>query len=350
MHGDNGRTTIDVKMGDCRLRVDMKGSIDFLPDESGVARMPRGAYLNIEERFRGVKRSIEFRPGAAGKPEIQWEVDGERQAFDAEAQEWLSFMLPQLFRMTGLDAEKRVGRFLARGGPQAVLDEIVLIGGDYVQRRYFIELMKQADLDSATMRAWVELAGKEIGSDYELAETLSKLPAASLSEAALQESFVEATLSIDSDYEMRRTLNNLLKQKAVSSDILDPILRAALEIGSDYECAELLIAVAQHYPGDEALPKSYFDAAATIGSDYEMRRAFAKAVERPMNDETIAALLLSAREIGSDYELAQLLVELVKEHGIPDSLEREFRSTLDTVGSKYEHGRVTSEWYKATGD
>ena len=158
-HGDGDRQRIKAEIGRCKLSIDFKGEIEFLDDESGVERMPRGTYLEIEEKFEGVKRYVEFRPGQNGQPEIVYELDGKSASFDAEAQEWVAIMIPQLFRMTGYQAEERVARILSQRGVDAVLEEVRLIGGDYVQRTYMVHLMDQADMSSAETLCWLKTAG-----------------------------------------------------------------------------------------------------------------------------------------------------------------------------------------------
>ena len=87
--------------------------------------------------------------------------------------------------------------------------------------------------------------------------------------------------------------------------------------------------------------------AASIGSDYEMRRALAKTAGRAMDDEALGSVLRAATNIGSDYELAELLVSLLREHGLPESVRADYEAALDTVGSRHERGRVLEAWHRA---
>lgn len=349
IHGEDDRQRIKVETGRCKLMIDMDGQIQFLEDETGVAGLSRRAHLEIEEKLDGVRRRVEFRPGADGRPEIRWELNGKTADYDAAAREWVALMIPQIFRMTGIQAEERVGRFLASGGPAAVFEEIELIQGDRVQRLYFVQLMEQVDLTQQQAGRWLRMAGAEIGSDYELAETLAVLPAGELASPEIQEAFVVAAGSIGSDYEMRRTLQRLLSQERLSTTVLDPLLAAAKTIGSDYECTELLVAIARQVPAGDPLPTSYYEVAASIGSDYEMRRALSQVAERPMGEEALSSVLAAAREIGSDYELAELLVELIRRQGVPAGVRADYEAAVETIGSRYERDRVLDAWKRHEG-
>ena len=347
-HGDDDTQRIEVKSGRCRLSVDIQGDIVFLDDETGVARMPHGSHLEIYERIDGVRRRIGLQPGVDGRPEIDWEVDGRSVVFDSAAQEWLATMIPRIFRMTGLDAEQRVGRILRTDGVDALFEEVRLIGGDHVQRKYLVHLIAQAPLNTAELRQWLDVAGGEIGSDYELAETLGVFPAADLEQPEIQAAFVSAAASIGSDYEMRRTLQRLLDQDHLSAGLLEPLLASAGTIGSDYECAELLVGIARKFPEDE-LPAAYYEVAASIGSDYEMRRALTEVADRPMGEAALSIALEAATHIGSDYELAELLVRLIRRHGVSEGVRDDFEAALETIGSQHERGRVLEAWHRAEG-
>jgi hypothetical protein len=276
-------------------------------------------------------------------------ADGKPAAFDDEAREWVATMLPMIFRMTGIQAPERVGRILARGGVDAVLDEVRLIQGDYVQRVYLEQVLAQADLTPAESRSWLITAGTEVGSDFELAEALIGLPSRDLARAELQEAFVEAASSIGSDFELRRTLTRLLEQETVSAATLEPMLEAAGTIGSDFECAELLVSIAHRYPDGEPLPPGYYAVSASIGSDYEMGRALGQVAGRRMDRESLVSLLASAADIGSDHELANLLVLVIGEQGIPEGTRADYERALETIGSDYERSRVLEIWHPAEG-
>ncbi|MCP4653963.1 MAG: hypothetical protein GY856_00955 [bacterium] len=344
-----GRTKIKVEHGRCRLEIEMEGDVDFLADESGIERMGRGASLEIEERIRRQRRRLEVVRGEDGRPEYAWFVDRRREEFDDEARAWLREILPQVFRITGIDADRRVERILARDGAEGVLHEIDLIPGDYVQRIYFQELLEQAVLSAAELERVIRLAGREIDSDYELAEILIGISHEDLDAQATRAAYVAAAREIDSDYELRRTLAALAEGHALDAQVLDTILEAAQSIDSDYELAELLSDFSEVYPQDQELPESFFRALDGLDSDYEHRRVLVAVLERStLTPEMVVALLESSRSLGSDYELAEFLVKLVRAYPIDDALQPPFMETLETVGSEHERERVTAALERST--
>lgn len=206
IHGRDGDYQIEIEVGRCKIEIEMRGEIEFLPDETGVERLGRGAYLEIDERIGRDRRRIEITPGPDGRPEHAWFVDREERPFDAEGRRWLRDALPLIFRATGIDAPARVGRILERSGVAGVLAEVPLLLGDHVQRIYLQELLEQAAPAPGDLERALRLAGAEIGSDYELAELLVQLAGAARVGEALRPAFMEALETVGSRHERERVL------------------------------------------------------------------------------------------------------------------------------------------------
>jgi hypothetical protein len=348
VHGENDRLDITVRAERCRLDLTVEGAIEYTDAEDGIARMGRGARFEVEVDREGDRRRLLVEPGDGGAPRITWWVDGDERPFDAEARAWLADLLPRFFRASGIEAEGRTRRLLARSGVDGVFREIELIPGDHVTRRYLAALMEATELDREQIVRWTTTAAGNLESDYELAEALSSLPAAALGDDDVQRAFVRATASIDSDYEVRRTLATLLSRERLSSDLLDPILGVARSIESDYELAELLLLVVEQYPAGEALPGDFYAAVTTIGSDYELRRTLVRALGRPISQADLVSLLETARSIDSDYELAELLIAIARTHALEGPAREAYERTLETIGSTYEHDRAAGALIRRT--
>lgn len=340
VHANRGSYDIRVKQGRCRLDIEMDGDVEFLPDESGVASLGRRARLEITEKVGGDERRIVVTPGDGGEPVYEWSVDGRAAEFDGAARDWLRRILPEIFRTTGIDAEARVGRILERDGVDGVLHEVTLVSGDHTQRVYLEELLRQAKLDRDQLEEALEMAGREIGSDFELAELLIGT-APDLDAESLRLAYSRAAEEIGSDFEMRRALTALVQRQDLGDESLDLALRTARSIGSDFELAEFLIAVAGKRPEGRPLPASYAEAVRTIGSDFEQRRALQALLERdPQSPETLDMALATATEIGSDFELAEFLVGMAKAYPEGRPLPASFFAAARTIGSDFEMRRT----------
>ena len=330
-----------VRKGHWRLDVDYKGDVEITADDSGIARVGPDSFLEIEERSDGERRRLLATPGPGGRPEIAWLVDREPAEFDREARKWLAEVLPRIYRTTGLDAAGRVRRLLAAGGAEAVLEEIGDIGSDRIERLYFEQLLAQTELSPSELERVMRRLAREVGSDHEMVKILTALSVANLRQEATANAFVVAAGTIGSDYELRRLLTGYLDRPDFDPAVCEVLIDAARTIGGDYDMAELLSRVIAVYPEDVALPVSFSRALQTIGSDYELRKALSAALRRPhLREDELDNLLVAAHTIGSDHDLAQLLIELAEtyEGELPPSFFRAAR----TVGSDFDHGRVLS--------
>jgi hypothetical protein len=279
--GRSGRTRrwrVSWSEGDCSVDLRANGELAFTPDLSDVRSISPGGYLEIEERDGSHVRRYEAMPSDRGI-ERRWSVDGQTRPFDPDAARWLAAMLIELDRHTAFAAPMRVSHLLAVGGVDAVLDEIEHVTGDYARRVYYTTLLDSARLNEQDANRAMQQAGREIGSDYELASVLVALGKRGLVTAKTSEAYVGATATLESDYEHRRALTALFEVRELPPAIVEAMLRSALRIASAYERAELLVGVASRYALDDSLRSRYVQAANGISSDYERRRALSALLE-----------------------------------------------------------------------
>ncbi|NIM50910.1 MAG: hypothetical protein GTN78_24240 [Gemmatimonadales bacterium] len=341
MNIDDERMRIRIRAGDCELDIDADGEIEFSEDDTDVVSISRRGYLDIEEKVGRTVRRLEIEPAADGTLVRRWRVNGETRPYDDEARAWLARILPMLFRATGIGAEQRAERILARGGVDALMQEISLITSDYVARRYFAILLERVDLDPATVGRVVRQAGQEIGSDFELARLLVTVAENQPLDETVRAAYVEAAGSIESDFEHRRVLTAILQREGLSREVADAMLRSARDIESDFELARLLIELVEARPLDETLTPAFFDAANSIDSDFEHRRVLAAVVSKGTPSiEVLDRTLESAITISSDFELGRLLAQVAEVYPVDRALPASYLTAAKTISSGHEAGRV----------
>ena len=347
---DGERTwTVSWRSGACSLDVRARGDVKFTRDATDIESISPGGFFEIQADDGDTRRRLEVRADRGGALERSYFVNGRARPADAEAQEWLAGALVELDRRTAFAAESRVPALLRQGGVPAVLDEIALVTSDHARRVYFSALLGAARLSAAEMRQVLAQAGREIGSDFELAELLITAVRRGPLDDDARLAYVQAAGSIDSDFELRRALTALMEGGATSPTINKAALHVAAEhLGSDFEMRELLAAMTRRDLIADETSEAYFAAVATIDSDFEQRQALSallarKALGRPI----LAALLRSAADgIGSDFELAQLLVDVARQYPVDDALRPAFMRAADTIESDHEHRRVMAALVK----
>lgn len=336
-HTDNG----------LKRRFEVRGKAEFNDDYSDIQSVTEGGWVIIEEHRDSQSYRYEVRRDAAGNITRAFYVNGTARPLDETTRSWLAKFVLDAVRQGGFDAEKRVQRLLSQRGVAGVLAEIAQISGDYAKRRYYQELIKQANLDATGLRDVLRQVARDISSDYEQAQLLIGVaPMLTGKEAALQP-FFDAVATIKSDYEHSRVLKTLLKEGTPSRAVLVLVASSTKNISSDYEKAGVLKRVASVYLDDPTLREVFFQTIGSIGSDYERRGVLTALVRTKNQSEEVLRLLLdAAANISSDYEKATFLVEVSNVYTGDTRLRTAFLKAVESIKSDYERGRVLSALLK----
>ena len=342
---DESQSTMRWEHSDDGLkrRLEIRGKAEFNDDYSDVVSVSEGGWVIIEEHRGSQSNRYEVRRDPAGNLARAFFVNGTARPIDDSARSWLAKFVLDAVRHGGLDAEKRVQRILSKGGVAGVLAEIEQIHGDYAKRRYYQELIKQANLDATALRDVLRQVARSISSDYEQSQLLIAVaPMLTGKEAAIQP-FFDAVATIKSDYEHARVLKTLLKDGTPSRAVLVLVASSTKDISSDYEKAGVLKRVAAVYLDDPTLRETFFQTVASIRSDYERRGVLTALVKTKNQSEEVLRLLLdSAAGIGSDYEKATFLIQVSNVYTGDTRLKSAFLKAVETIKSDYERGRVLS--------
>ena len=326
------------------LKINAHGSIEFTDDDADVKSISRGGYLTISKstgRFFGDTQSFEARE-TGGTIERKYSVNGKTLAGD-EGRAWLRTFLPELLREMAINADRRVARTLAKGGPASVLELVSSVKGEYAKGVYMRELYAQAALDAPTLSRSLQQAGAEISSDYDLAQVLKTASEKQNIDATLS-AFVEASRTIQSDYDLRGVLSRALARPSLTPSVASAIFKAAIPgpggagIDSDYDMAELLKDAPMsmvNQPGS-----GWAEAVGSISSAYDRHRAIAAVLRPGASPEVVEAALTSAAGLSSDYEAANLLIEIIKAGLLTDRTSHAFMSAASHIGSAYDRRRV----------
>jgi len=189
----------------------------------------------------------------------------------------------------------------------------------------------------------VRFAGKELESDYDLAEVLVHAEEHRAFDSQAVPAYLEATASLQSDYDQRRVLTGMLeKQSKLSDESLEAVLRLATDLDSDYDLAEVLVETLQHLPANRAPSPGFFKAAESLDSDYDYRRVLSEALQRPLQKPALLSIVNATQNMSSDYDRAELLVQVAEKQGIDAELRPAFMNAARSISSEYDRGRVLS--------
>lgn len=294
------------------FRVEIDGDVAFDEAESDVARLGADAVFEIEQTQAGVSRSLRMMPGASGAMR-EYSIDGVSRPFDADAKAWLAKAIPQIYRLSALDAEARAKRILARGGADALLAEIGQMQGDYVRAEYLGQFFAHG-----------------APGDAQITKALTMMRA------------------IGSDFEKRRALGIALSQPDISPAHQTMLLSAATDIDSDFERAEWLIEAAGKLSVDGANSEPWSQAVSGIDSDFERKRALVAVIEDGRPRATALALALrTMRGMDSDFERRSVL-ESAADAGVPLP-DADYLAAVDAMASDFEKREAMVALIRSSG-
>jgi beta-lactamase regulating signal transducer with metallopeptidase domain len=365
-------TLVEINDKAHSYRAKISGKITFTDSEDDIASLSNGGTASFAETRMGRTQRIEL-ASRGGKLERRYFVDDQETPLDPAAQKWIATLVPTVIRETAIDAQGRVGRIHAKGGADAVLDEIGridsgwsrgvylrhlavqgkftppqmtralgLVDGidsDYEKRNALTAITKGQPLDAAQQTLVLAQAGK-IDSDYERAELLTDMLPGLAAAADVREAWLKAAAGIDSDYEHRRTLSALLEHGNPDDATLAVVIGAARTIDSDYERRVLLTAAVAHARNADQLAVAYAGAMSGIGSDYEQRESLLALIKaRGFGKAGANAVLDAAARIGSDYECREVLIALAQVMPKDADLIARYRNVARRL-SDYERGQA----------
>jgi beta-lactamase regulating signal transducer with metallopeptidase domain len=326
----NGMTSFDVQLD---------GKIEFTDDDADVKSLSPNGRFRLEEGGWFSGRAYEVKADSAGNLTKSYSVGRTTKPLDDEGRAWLSRMLPQIIRESGIGAPARVARILRQGGPQAVLTEIGLIHSDGSKRIYLEQLFSQAQLNTAQLEDASKLI-QGISSDGDKAQVLLAVDSKYFT-PDLRPYLFKATESISSDGDKRRVLSDIAHKDAGSPETLLGVAKAAHHISSDGDKAEVLIEIADHYGASDELRGAYFDAVDSISSDGDHARVLSKLLAAHGSDrDTMVRTLRSAQRISSDGDKARVLLEAVSSYTDDDSERKAFLDAANSISSDGDHQRV----------
>jgi hypothetical protein len=327
------------------VRIRANGDIVLNDTDTDITQIVDGDRFDIEERRDGVSSRVEIRTTADGRVERRWWKDGREATYEPEGRAWLARRLADIVRRTGLGADRRVARILAKSGPGGVLDEVSLIPSDFVKGRYLTKLLATTTLEPAMLERLIDQSGRELKSDFELSRVLTTVAKRGLPNDRLRLTYVRATTSIGSDFESGRSLGALVAAGPNSGEVSAAIVRRGAAIGSDFELSRLLVAVLGTPSGRDTLEGPLFEALAMLGSDFERGRVLTTVCKLPdLTPGAQLAVLDATRKTGSSFEAARILTTLVGQQKLTEPARARFLEVAQGLGSDFERDRVLARF------
>lgn len=322
------------------ITVQMRGTAEFTDDDRDVKSLTPGGILRIQEgNWFSPERVYEIRADWSGKLTRTYEVDGNEKPINASAQAWAASAMLYVIRESGVGAAARVQRILARGGPDAVLQEVGQINSDWSKKIYLEELVGHGRLDDDQLRDTLR-AARRIGSDGDKCQFLIDVADQYL-RPNLREPWFSVAGTISSDGDKRRAIEHALAQDSGSAETEVLAAKAAGTISSDGDKAQLLVEIAGDYKPEAR--QAWFRAANGISSDGDRGRAlFALLRASNLQPDGMVDLFDCARAISSDGDKAHVLSTAAEYPIRTAAAQHAFFAAVNSIASDGDRGATLS--------
>jgi beta-lactamase regulating signal transducer with metallopeptidase domain len=340
----NKHWTANWSGGNCNLDLHAEGEIKFNAEATEIQSISSGGQFEVNLRQDDTLKQVKVTPSASGLQYV-YKVNGKQEPFEGEAKAWFAQFLLALERSTGFSADARVPALLAKGGPNAVLDEISNLQSDYVRGVYFRKLLEQPKLPAPVIQRVIKQAGEQINSDYEMARVLMTVSKQyDLPDEASRTAFLTAANKLKSDYEHSRVLIELLRRPNISKENVSMALNSAGTIQSDYEKSRILLSLLDQKAFDQSQLDFYLKLVSSIHSDYEKSRDLLAPMQKyKLTADQTNRIMDATSGIGSDYEKSRLLLGLAKQGKFDEAQMSNYLKVVDSMKSDYERSRSLLE-------
>jgi len=264
--------------GSSAFDVTLNGDVTFTDDLTDVQTLSDGGSLTIRDWSRGVPRTIEIR-SSGGRLTRTYYIAGVSRGWDDDARRALAEMLPTLVRRSGLGAESRVKSIFAKKGTAGVLDEIALLGGDYVRRRYVTALIDLASFDSTSVQPVLRLVSDRMTSDYDRRLILERIASRVRLTGSATNMYLDVARSMHSDYDRRLTLAALFNAGGQIADS-EALAKVLVQMRSSYDKRLVISDLIGRSTLSPDLKQAVLRATASMQSDYDRGLALVTYIDK----------------------------------------------------------------------
>lgn len=313
-----GELQVMWENGQARYEVTARGSVELTPDEKGVARLARDGYLKIvAQRVQdGDLPPVTVRTLSiveqGGRLVYEQTVEGRPRAFDAESQQWLARVLPEIVAETGFGVGTRVAHLRQSGGIERVLTEITRLKKPRV-RRVFLEELLHSGLGSSDLQKVVRFAGRELPPEGDLGAFLLSSAEIYLANPEDRAAFIEVAAGISSEDEYARFMAALLESRSPNPEVQAELIRSASSrFETDETRAGFVLKVAERALAEEEVRPALLDTLKAVKAEDTLSRLTVALLDREELDGNLRLRLFETAFNGmvSDETRAGFLLQV----------------------------------------
>lgn len=300
------------------------GKAVFSSDETRITRLAPGGFATFRERTSTGDRVVSISPAGDGSLNYTSAVNGKAVPFDAQMQNWLAGILPEILREAPINTRERVARIRDQSGVSGVLSMISQIRSANAKRAHYDALLQGGQLSSADAEKVATQASTDLAaSSGDLSAVLQKLPRSAMQSPAARNALAGALSRIQSSGDKATTLQILAPN--ADPEMLLLLAKAAEDVQSSGDKANFLITTAAEYltPGTESLRNAYFRAVSTVQSSGDMANVLISAMPYGHGSNPVTLRVVeTSKGLASSGDAANVLISLISQRLIQPSNPR----------------------------
>lgn len=319
-----------------RVEVRYEGDIQFNDDETAIARISPGGFLEYWHN------DDHLLAGTNEKGVMQMELYRDGKGIDPESADGKVLVVQVIKGMIGMgfDVEGRMDRLYRKGGYAALLSAVDSVDGDYVRGRYLERILNGDSLTAGVVAGAVAHVRSKMGGDYDKNRLLERVDTTWLENDSVSTDYLAVVKSMGGDYEKSQALRHFLR-RAVPARQYARVLDATGTVAGDYERSNVLKELIDQ-PLVEGKPfDSLLNVIGRMGGDYEKSNLLKQIVRKDMKESgSWAGLIRTTTTLGGEYERSNVLIEIGQKLPKADSLRTLYMDAAKTVHSDVDYGRV----------
>jgi len=371
---DDGKRQYKYSDTFTNYEVQVKGDIEVNDEDTRIVSISPGGYVKISKKTFGNRRSIIIESDSKETLHYEYYEGRSEVPYDPEGKKWLSDILLDVVRITGIDADGRTDRIYGKKGINGFLEEIGQLSSNSVMGMYFSALLTNHQLpeqeivavssaiadeltsnsergrlfrefspvfmtNNTTMVAYFKSIS-ELTSNTERGSVLRKISEEiDFNDPKVTEAYFGCVDEMSSNTERGTVLRNVNKTQKLSENAYIRLLKSTQRLSSNTEMGIVLRSLDHLNLENPGISHAYFDAIDQMTSNTEAgitMRALIK--NHQLNDQNYARLLKSIKMLSSNTEKRTVLNSIADLNLGNTEVKSAYFEAIDSMSSNTEAG------------
>jgi len=303
----HGRNRMVMNDGVNRVEVRYEGDIQFNDDETAIARISPGGYL---EYWRNEDHLL---AGTNDTGVMQVELYSDGKPVDAASVEGKALVQRIIRGMIGMgfDIHGRMERIYRKGGYAALLREVDSVDGDYIRGQYIERVLEGDSLSTGVVASAVMRVRERMGSDYDRQRLLAKIDTGYLKNDSVCAEYLMVVKDMHGDYEKSEALRHLLSGAVLEGRPFDSLLNVVGQMNGDYEKGNLLKQIVRRDVREGGSWAGLIRTTLTLDGEYDRSNVLVEIGQKlPKTDSLRVLYMKAARTVHSDGDYGRVVKAL----------------------------------------